>query len=80
VATEGRDGETLTQATFVEALMPYVSKNPRHDRDVLLRGDSLRPADGHELQMTPFRNMFVAARDIEIAEIVFNYFDAIKRR
>ena len=38
--TEGRYGETITQATFVEALQKYISADPKGDRDVLLRGKS----------------------------------------
>lgn len=80
VATEGRERETITQATFVEALMPYLSRDARRDRDVLLRGGSLKKATDVELNMMPLRNLFIEEKDIEIAELVFNYFEAIKRR
>ena len=41
VATEGRYAETITQATFVEALQLYLSRDPKGDRDVLLRKKKL---------------------------------------
>ena len=80
VATEGRHGETITQATFVESLMRYVSRDPRGDRDALLRGKRLASATEAELQQLPFRNLFVDDRDLDIADIVFNYFCAIRER
>jgi len=37
-ATEGRFGETLTQATVVQSLISYLSDEPAVDRDMYLRG------------------------------------------
>jgi len=78
VATEGRYGETLTQATFVECLMRYISEEPRGDRDMLLRGGTLPPANADVLRKLPLRNLFVAGRDLDIAQIMWNYFDAVR--
>lgn len=36
VATQGRFNETITQSTFVEALLRYISGNPNQDRNVYL--------------------------------------------
>lgn len=77
-ATEGRYGETLTQATFVEALMRYISDAPRSDRDILLRGGKIAPANADELTKFPLRNLFIAGRDLDIAQIMWNYFDAVR--
>ena len=42
VATPGRIGERLTQAQFVENLLPYITNDPKMDRDLLLnRKESL---------------------------------------
>lgn len=41
IATPLRQGETITQSTFVEALLPYISTDPVQDRDILLRGREL---------------------------------------
>lgn len=78
VATEGRYNETLTQATFVEALMRYISDEPRSDRDVLLRGLTIAPANADELKKLPLRNLFIEGKDQNIARIIWNYFDAVR--
>ena len=80
VATEGRFNETLTQAAIVQSLLRYISRDPMMDRDVLLRGKPLLPADANDSQKLIFRNMFVDEKDLEIAEIVWNFFDAVKNR
>jgi DGQHR domain-containing protein len=78
VATEGRYGETITQATFVEALIRYISAEPKEDRDKLLRGVELPLASSNELERLPFRNLFIEERDLDIARVMWNYFDAVK--
>ncbi len=80
IATPGRFSETITQATFVESLMRYVSENPVIDRDTLLRGRSLKLETADKLKKVPFRNMFIEDKDLEIAKIMENYFNAIKKR
>ena len=79
-ATRGRFNETLSQATFVEALLPFVSKEAEKDRDLLLRGKKLSSPTADELGKTPFRRMFVEERDLEIADIVLYYFKAVSER
>ena len=79
-ATEGRFGETITQATFVESLLPYITSNKIADRDLLLRGKLLAKATQKESVTLIFRNLFLDDRDLDIAEIVFNYFSAIQDR
>jgi len=80
VATEGRFDETLTQATFVEALMLYLSKDPVRDRDVYARGKTPAKAGAQESQSLIFRNMMIDKRDMEIADVLWNYFDAVRTR
>lgn len=79
-ATDGRLFEPITQATFVESLMPYLSADPKMDRDILLRGTPLKKVFGDELFKMPFRNLFVEQQDLLIAEIVSNYFSAIRKK
>jgi DGQHR domain-containing protein len=79
-ATEGRVFEPITQATFVESLMPFISDSPKFDRDQLLRGRKLDKIYGEELFKIPFRNLFIEEKDLEITEIVSNCFDAVRRR
>ena len=85
VATEGRagqggPGEKLTQATFVNSLVRYISDDPKQDRDMLLRGEKLPFVEGKEERRLCFRNMFIWEKDIEIGKIVEQYFIAIHQR
>ena len=77
-ATVGRTGETITQATFVEALLPYITADAMIDRDLYLRGRRPAKVDDVSLRKHPFRNMFIEERDLEIADVVWNYFDAVR--
>ena len=80
VATEGRFNETITQATFVQSLLPYITNNALEDRDTYLRNKVPKKANASELHKLIFRNMFIEGKDLEIADILWNYFDAIKQR
>lgn len=76
-ATKGRSGETITQATFVKSLLPYVTKNDIKDRDDLLRGYSLSEADRIELQQLLFRNLFLQEDHLTVVKILWAYFQAV---
>lgn len=78
-ATPGRREETLTQATFVESLMPFVSGSPTVDRDILKRGNKLTVTES-EVERHPLRPFFVAGDDMKIADVIFRYFSAVKNR
>lgn len=78
-ATLGRD-ETLTQAGFIDRLMPYISDNPMRDRDALKRGHSLSDPPSEFKHQLVFREFFKAERDAEIAKIVWNFFGAVEGR
>ena len=80
VATEGRFGETITQATFVDSLMRYISKNPMSDRDVYLKGGTPSKASTEESKQLIFRNMLIDNRDLEIVDVLWNYFHAVRAR
>lgn len=79
-ATPGIYTETITQATFVVALMKYISPDENKDRDLYMRGKKITKADLKELQQFIFRNMMIEERDDDIAVIIFNYFSAVKNR
>lgn len=72
--------QTLTQATFVESLIKYISKDPLKDRDLLKRGKKLSYPDSKELNELIFRGMFVNGQDAEIAKVIYDYFMAVKLR
>src|SRR6266702_1421122 len=80
VATEGRFNETLTQATFVEALIGYISLNPVAERGLYIRGRIPIKAGAAESKRLIFRNMMIDKRDMEITDVLWNYFDAVRSK
>jgi len=76
----GAPNETITQATFVERLMPYISSDPLGDKDALKRGRRLREVGADEVEGVIFRNMFVRGEDAPIAKTVWNFFAAVANR
>lgn len=80
VATKGRTLEPLTQANFVESLLGLISENPAEDRENLKLGRLPELADRQTLKKYPFRNLFLNKKDLEIYEIVFNFFSAIAQK
>ncbi|WP_082516954.1 DGQHR domain-containing protein [Acidovorax sp. Leaf78] len=79
-ATPGREKEPLSQAAFVESLVKFISNDPIEDRNKLLDGVRIKTASIMELQKTPFRNLFLHGEEVDIAEILFNYFSAIRNK
>lgn len=80
VATEGRFSETITQATFVESIISYISENPMEDRNLYLNNKKPKKATHEELGKIIFRNMFIEKMDMDITDIVWNFFDAVHAR
>jgi DGQHR domain-containing protein len=74
--------ETLTQATFVEALLKYISNQAMVDRDFLKRNANKKlpdidPDDKKQLFLFDwFRN----EEDAKIAKLVLNFFSAVQKR
>jgi DGQHR domain-containing protein len=79
-ATPGRKREPLTQAAFVESLVRFISADPVVDRNMLIEGKRPRRADHAELLNRPFRNLFLDGKDLDVAEILYNYFEAVKSK
>lgn len=79
-ATPGRSKEPLTQAAFVESLIRFISPDPFSDRNTLMEGKKIKRATWAELKKFPFRNLFIDERDVDIAEILFNYFSAVENK
>ena len=80
VATRGRLGETLSQSTFVEALLRYITRDACSDRDLVLRGKTLHHADQETLERLPLRNLFIDDKDVEIAMLMENYFNSVRNK
>jgi hypothetical protein len=60
--------------------MKHITKDPKHDRDVLLRNKLPEKASGDQVFDLVLRNMFIEGRDIDIIQLVYNYFAAVKLR
>jgi DGQHR domain-containing protein len=79
-ATGDRLNETLTQSTFIRALMPYITDDPMADRDLLKRGRTITRANANDQDRLIFRNMFIDDRDLEVMDVVWNYFWAVREK
>ncbi|MBC8339096.1 MAG: DGQHR domain-containing protein [Rhodospirillales bacterium] len=80
VATPGRENEPLTQAAFVESLIPFISAKPFIDQRDQLRGKTLSEPTEKELAIRPLRSLFIRNEVTDAAEIIFNYFKAIQNK
>ncbi|MEQ9244482.1 MAG: DGQHR domain-containing protein [Nitratireductor sp.] len=80
VATVGREFEPISQAAFVESLIGYISRDPKQDRDRILKARNVERASDQEARSLLFRNMFIEGRDLDIAQVIFDYFSAIRAR
>lgn len=78
-ATPGRDGETLAQATVVNSLIPFISSKPESDRYALAKGRRLVFSE-EDYPKTPFRGLWIEGRDSEIARIMVEYFNAVRKK
>ncbi|MCF8096896.1 MAG: DGQHR domain-containing protein [Desulfarculaceae bacterium] len=75
----GNDFEYITQAAFVDRLLPYITKDAMADRDSIKRGKKLGRVNSL-VAKTIFRNLFIDEKDAEIAKILWNFFTAISQR
>lgn len=71
--------ETLTQATFVDALLKYITRTAMKDRDFLKRNPSRKlPVDEKESAELFLRPWFRKEEDAKIAKVVSNYFAGVR--
>jgi len=77
---DDKEKETITQATLVELILKYMSKNPMKDRDILKRGLKLDKLQENKQDILFFRNWFIEEKEEYIAKILWNYFSAIKNK
>ncbi|WP_311196946.1 DGQHR domain-containing protein [Rugamonas apoptosis] len=78
-ATQGKFKETLTQATFVEALIGYLTEDKVADRDLYRRRGTPK-FDESKANKLIFRSFFIKNKDLEITDILANYFGAVAER
>jgi DGQHR domain-containing protein len=79
VATNGRFGETLSQATIVRGILNHITNNVLVDREIGKRQKSWAFRPGDELRYI-FRYNFVKNEDEIIFLNILNYFKAISDR
>ena len=76
--TEGRIDETLSQATFVRGLLPFITNDPVTDRDIGKRFGFWDPAPARRERQQFFRPYFTAGKDERILANMMNYFGAVR--
>jgi DGQHR domain-containing protein len=79
-ATDGRFGETLSQATIVRGLLPYITNDPLSDRDVGKRVGFWDPISPEQQNKRIFYEFFRKNEDEKILANVLNYFSAARDR
>ena len=77
---EDKEKETITQSTFAESLMNYISKDPMDDRNIYKLGKVPDKFGGIDLERRPLRNLFIDEEDGTIAKIIWEYFDAVQEK
>lgn len=79
-ATDGVFGETLSQATVVKGILPYITNDPLIDRDIGRRIGIWPDRGPGDFEKRIFYPFFRQKEDHKILAIMINYFDAIKNR
>lgn len=79
-ATQGRENEKITQAAFVHSLLPYLTDNENRDRDLYMRKKKLLRTDHDSSRTLIFRNLMLDERDVELTEIIYNFFSAVRNK
>lgn len=79
-ATDGVFGETLSQATFVRGILPFISKDPMVDRDIGIR-TGIWPNRGQEdFERRIFYPFFKDNEDHKILAVLMNFFGAVSEK
>lgn len=81
-SAEDSERETIAQATFAEAIIKSISKDPMKDRDDLRRGGLFSKSKVEELprEKYVFRYYFLNNKDEFIVKNLMNYFGAVSQR
>jgi DGQHR domain-containing protein len=80
VATDGRFGETLSQATIVKGILPYITNDPLEDRDRGKRFGFWDPALAKDIRKRFFYEFFRKDEDVKILDNLLNYFNAVRKK
>jgi len=77
---EDKEKETITQATFVESLLKYITKDKMTDRDLYRRGKEPEEYSGSAYHKYFLRPLFLRKEDSKIAQTLWNYFKAVESK
>lgn len=80
VATEGRFGETLSQATVVKGILPYITNDPLADRDRGKRFGFWDQSLTRDFHKRIFFEFFKRNEDVKILDNLLNYFNAVREK
>ena len=86
LGTAVSSNETITQSTFVDSILKYITRDKQSDRDFYRRNKKeenkkLPHIDKKESQRLFLRNIFIDdTSDIKIAQILWNYFYAVQQK
>jgi DGQHR domain-containing protein len=79
-SADDKEKETITQATFVDNILQYITKDKATDRDIYKRGKKPMKYSGEDAKKYFLRDLFLDEKDGEIAKIIWNYFAAIQKK
>ena len=79
-ATDGVFGETLSQATVVRGILPYISKDPMTDRDIGKRFGFWPDRGQEDFERRIFYPFFREGEDHKILAILINFFSAVSEK
>lgn len=77
---DGGKEQSLTQATFVDMLIVYITPNKVTDRDLLKRGKKIEQFEPTTENNLIFREFFRLKKDAYIVKNLWNYFKAIEKK
>ena len=86
LGTAESSNETITQSTFVDSILKYITRDKQSDRDFYRRNKKdenkkLPHIDEKESKRLFLRNIFIDdTNDIKIAQILWNYFYAVQQK
>jgi DGQHR domain-containing protein len=79
-ATDGVFGETLSQATIVKGILPYITNDPLLDRDLGKRIGVWPDRGPEDFEKRIFYPFFRAKEDFKILAVLINFYSAVAER
>lgn len=79
-ATDGVFGETLSQATIVQGILPLITRDPIGDRDIGRRSGAWPERGPQDFKSRIFYPFFQKNEDYKVLAILINYFSAVQEK